>query len=169
MDMIETMRRSTAVEMVLRNGHVVYGRFLGVAGKNFILCDSDGSVVFVPTAEENLAYVKVVSDDPEISRALDRMYGDRPSRRPVEPPPREQMGLEDQESMPPRRIDPTDQSLSNRVDVQPIIMSKPPTNRNAAIEEIKERHRHANSFGSSNQISPRPAFRPTIRNDEGDE
>jgi hypothetical protein len=169
MDMIETMRRSEAVEIGLRNGHVVYGRFLGVSGRNFVLCDPDGAVVFVPSTDENLAYAKVVSADPEISRMLDRMYGNRPSRQPVDPqddwredpdPPRQQRA---ETWDPPRRVD---QPLEpGRVDSQPVILSSIPSGRQTAIEEVKERHRHSNTFVSS-QNAPRAAYRPRIQRED---
>jgi len=166
MDMIETMRRSEAVEISLRNGHVVYGRFLGVSGKNLILCDPDGAVLFVPFAEENVAYIKVVSADPEISRMLDRLYGDRPSHQPVEPP-EAQPGRRLQDELSLRRVDPPDPE-PGRVDVQPVILGGLPANRHAAIEEVKERHRHSNTFGSS-QTAPRPAYRPRIQREDKEE
>lgn len=167
MDMIETMRRSETVEISLKNGHMVYGRFLGVSGKNFVLCDPDGAVVFVPSGEDNLSYVKVVSADPEISRALDRLYGSRPSHQPVEPNRPLDGGQQlDQEEAPARRVDPPRERVelpSGRVDVPPVILSGPPSSRQAAIEAVKEKYR-GNSFPSS----ARPAFRPRIAT-EGEE
>lgn len=167
MDMIETMRRSEAVEISLRNGHVVYGRFLGVSGKNFVLCDPDGAVLFVPFAEENMAYIKVVSADPEIGRILDRLYGDRPSRQPVDPNGGAQAGPRYQDDLPPRRVDPpaAQDPQPGRVDVQPVILGGPPASRHAALEEVKERHRHSNTF-ASNQAAPRPAYRPRIQRED---
>ena len=104
---------------------------------------------------DNLSYVKIVSPDPEISRVMDRLFGARPSRRPVvEPTPEPEPEL-------PRTEDET--QSPRRVDVQPIILAGPPGNRQAAIEAVKEKFRHNTSFASP---ATRPAFRPRIEDGE---
>jgi hypothetical protein len=160
MNMMEAMKQSEAVEISLKNGHVVYGRFLGVSDGNIIVCDPDGAVVFVPVGADNLSYVKIVSPDPEISRLMDRLFGARPSRRPVAEPapaPEPEAGrqLSEDEIQSPRRVD-----------VQPIILAGPPSNRQAAIEAVKEKFRHGTSFASP---ATRPAFRPRIETEDEEE
>jgi hypothetical protein len=146
MDMIEAMRQSEALEICLRNGHVVYGRFLGVFGENLVLRDSDGAMVFVPMGD-NLAYVKTISADPEIGRMMDRLCGERQLRQSI--------GSADARP----QVDPA----SWRSDAQPAILDAAPSSRRTVIEAVKERFRHSTSFASQ----AGPAYRPRI-DEEGE-
>jgi len=141
LDMINAMKESEAVEIGLRNGHVLYGKFKEVLGTHFVLRDPEGSLIFIPVDEGNIAYIKLVAADPEISAAMDKAYG-----KQVQPP------IFPEEEEPPSR----------RVDVPPIILSGVPGGRLTDIEQVKERWRHNTSFAVS---QTRPAFRPRIQID----
>lgn len=158
LDMIETMKESEAIEIGLKSGHVVYGKFRGItsgryedngtiveSNSYFIVRDPEGQLVFVESSGANIAYIKLVAADPEISATMDRLYGKSPQKSTVL----------DEEEPPPRRVD-----------VPPVVLSGAPTSRveGGRIEEIKEKFRHSTSFTS--QI--RPAFRPRIETDDGD-
>lgn len=138
--MLKEMVESAAVEIGLRNGHIVYGQCQGITtdealGCHFVVLDPNGAKVFVPVERDNLAYIKLVPPDPEIERALG---------------PQRETAMDDVLEPPPRRVD-----------AEPIIMSGAPPSRvgGSRLEEVKERFRHNTTF-ASNQ---RPAFRPRIQ------
>lgn len=137
MDMTEALKGSEAIEIGLRSGHVVYGRFKRMLGQWLVLSDPDGQLVFVPADEPNIAYIKLVAADAEIGAAMDKADAER--------------------GQPPEGEQP-----SRRVDVPPVILPGAPSGRHAAIEEVKERFRHNTSFTSQ----MRPAFRPRIETEE---
>lgn len=122
LDMIKAMKDSEAVEIGLRSGHIVYGKFREFVEARFIVSDPEGSLVFVPAGDSNIAYVKLVAADPEISATMDRLYGKRES-------------IPEEEEPPPRRVD-----------VPPVILSGVPPGRQSAIEQVKEKYRHNTEF-----------------------
>lgn len=157
LNVIKAMTESEAVEIGLKSGHVVYGKFKGTTGGGredngmvvesnscFIVCDPEGQLVFVDSSSANVAYIKLVAADPEISATMDRIYGKVPKPTVL-----------DEEEPPPRRVD-----------VPPVILGAAPTGRleGGRVEEIKERFRHSTTFTSQ----MRPAFRPRIETDSGD-
>ena len=78
MDAKEQMARSEAVEVVLKNGHVAYGKVVGFTeDDNMVMRDSNGDVLLVDLGEISL--VKLVGADPEISKLIDQTYGKRPT------------------------------------------------------------------------------------------
>lgn len=145
-NMIDVMKESEAVEIGLRSGHVLYGRFKELVEGRFLVRSPEGELVFIPADDGNIAYVKLVAADPELSSTIDKLYGKGPaSAAPFVP---------EEEELP-----------SRRVDVPPVILSGSPPSRQTDIEQIKERWRHSTSFTVS---QTRPAFRPRIQTDEGD-
>jgi hypothetical protein len=143
--MIDAMKESEAVEIGLRSGYVLYGRFKELIEGRFVVRSPEGELVFIPADDGNVAYVKLVAADPELSATIDKLCGKQTveavSAIPEEEPP------------------------SRRVDVPPVILSSAPAGRQVDIEQIKERWRHNTSFTVS---QTRPAFRPRIQTDEGD-
>jgi hypothetical protein len=142
--MLREMKNSAAVEIGLRNGHIVYGRCQGIVsdetlGSFFVVLDPNGATVFTSIDRDNIAYIKLVPADPELEMALGQQQ------------PRQRENAMDDDSEPPPR----------RVDVEPLILNGPPPSRVGGnrLEEVKERFRHNTTF-SSNQ---RPAFRPRIQ------
>lgn len=145
-NMIEVMKESEAVEIGLRSGHVLYGRFKELVEGRFLVRSPEGELVFIPADDGNIAYVKLVAADPELSSTIDKLYGKGPATVASFVP---------EEEEPPSR----------RVDVPPIILSGVPSGRQTDIEQIKEKWRHNASFTIS---QTRPAFRPRIQTDEED-
>jgi hypothetical protein len=145
-NMIDAMKESEAVEIGLRSGHILYGRFKELIEGRFVVRSPEGELVFIPADDGNVAYVKLVAADPELNTTIDKLYGKRTT---------EAVSAIPEEEEPPSR----------RVDVPPVILPGAPTGRQVDIEQIKERWRHNTSFTVS---QTRPAFRPRIQTDEGD-
>jgi hypothetical protein len=153
MEMIKEMEASEAIEIGLRSGHVLYGRFRGVSEGRFIVFDPDGAILFVPADEGNVAYVKLVPPDAELSAVMDKVRGGRQSPFPA--------------------------GAQVRTDAVPVVLGSVPHDRSSAsqaveaarsrLESIKERYRHTgNSFREGRQDRPellRPSYRPTIQAD----
>ena len=72
MDIMDYIKASEAVEIGLKSGFVMYGRFAGVSGPYLVLSDPQGDKVLVPIAETNIAYIKLVGADPEIKATMDK-------------------------------------------------------------------------------------------------
>jgi hypothetical protein len=142
LNMIEIMKSSEAIEIGLRSGHIMYGRFKDIADGHFIMISPEGETIFIPADDSNIAYIKTVSADPEISANMDKLYG------------KAQSSIIEEEEPP-----------SRRVDVPPVILSKAPERRQTNIEQVKERWRHNTNFTAN----ARPAFKPRIESEEDKE
>lgn len=157
MDMIKEMEGSEAVEVGLRSGHVLYGRFREIADGRIVMFDPDGAVLFIPMDGDNIAYVKLVPPDAELSATINRLNVGRGVQLP--------MGV--QGAPPPRQ---------SRVDTPPVILGNIPHDKTAALqavaqararlESVKERYRHATNSFKEAQQDLRPAYRPTIQVDD---
>ena len=82
MEMENRMSKGEAVEIALRGGHIVYGKFIGVCEEFYVIRTPEGDLTYVPSDQGNLAYIRVVMPDTDLSRAMGSLEG-RPCRVPV--------------------------------------------------------------------------------------
>jgi len=156
MDMLKEMSGSEALEIGLRSGHVLYGKFREMVDDKIVMSDTDGAILFIPTNNDNIAYVKLVPPDAELSATINRLNADRRVSLPI--------GQENSQG---------------RVDVPPTVLDGLPHDRSTAkqaveqararLESVKEKYRHANNSFKESAKGLRPAYRPTIQIDDPNE
>lgn len=139
MSILEKIEINSLVEVCLMNGQILCGKVLDFEDNGIVIEDnSDNSLIYI-FVDNNISFVKFFRSDQE---------------NDVKEGPLLSLDEAMEKDYTPRKVD------SN-----PIIFSGMPKNRQEAIEEIKERHRHNSSFSSTQSLS-KPVFKPHIEKDE---